>query len=440
MDPIAYLTVELKYRDLDSRILIAGHLLQAGYAVVVGQQWSLFRNINMFPAGLALFKTVNQAQAKFMNQYHQAGHFVAATDEEVLNFIDDAGHTLGVSELAAQHCDLFLAQTDAHKTSLEKKFPILKRKIRVVGSPRIDDLNPKSRGAIQQKADALVQEYGRYILFNTNFSTVNSIWGDKVTDTAEKTGDLKPDDAASQQTYASLVEWERKNRNELVSLIHWAGDKFKTHKIVIRPHPGESLEYWREEIKSISNAVLIERSDPHPWILGCEIVAHTGCTTGLEAALVDKQAINIMPSDHPICDRIVNWINPTFKNWTDAAAALEQFINSKTGPIVEGEAARKVLLGKHFPGYRSGSSARLIASNLANMLKAAGAKPKRDYKLNFRPPGFVHITRPDPMMQKFTITMEEFKDKVSSSFQRSKIAVNISMTELTDSLFLLVPR
>ena len=65
MEPIAYLTVEVKHRDLEPRLLIASHLVKAGITVVVGQQWAMFPNPSAFPPGIVLFKTVNEIQRAF---------------------------------------------------------------------------------------------------------------------------------------------------------------------------------------------------------------------------------------------------------------------------------------------------------------------------------------------------------------------------------------
>ncbi len=83
MESIAYLGLEIKQRELESRLLIAARLLKAGVVVFFGQQWSLFSNADALPPGVVLFKTVNGIQAKPMADFRSKGHIVASTDEEV---------------------------------------------------------------------------------------------------------------------------------------------------------------------------------------------------------------------------------------------------------------------------------------------------------------------------------------------------------------------
>ena len=44
VEPIIYLGLEIKQRELDSRLRIAINALALGYPVVFGQQWTLFSN------------------------------------------------------------------------------------------------------------------------------------------------------------------------------------------------------------------------------------------------------------------------------------------------------------------------------------------------------------------------------------------------------------
>ena len=73
---VAYLCCELTARDLDSRLLIASHLLAAKVPVVVGQMWSIWANLREAPTGVALFSTANMVQAKEMALAKQYGHIV----------------------------------------------------------------------------------------------------------------------------------------------------------------------------------------------------------------------------------------------------------------------------------------------------------------------------------------------------------------------------
>ena len=72
----AYLTCELLGRDLDSRLLVAAHLVSRGIACVVGHQWGIFGNLSQCPKGVVLFKTANEVQGRAAADARRAGHKV----------------------------------------------------------------------------------------------------------------------------------------------------------------------------------------------------------------------------------------------------------------------------------------------------------------------------------------------------------------------------
>jgi surface carbohydrate biosynthesis protein len=439
MEPIAYLTVEVKHRELESRILIASKLLQAGYAVVLGQQWSVFNNADTLPPGVILFKTVNDIQARNMANFRKHGHLVAATDEEVLICVEDICFMLAFGPIAAQNCDLFLAQSVDHQTAIERKFPALAGKTRVVGNPRVDLLAPAGRLSFANEAHELKKAHGPYILFNTNYGSLNSIWKslEQVTQIAAQAGAFNPNDPNSVREFHAMIEWERRNRDEMLPMMHWTAQNLTTHNIVIRPHPAELAEFWINEFGKYPQVRIIPRSNPHPWIMAAEAIVHTGCTTGLEAKLLDKTAVNIMPSQHPVFDRMVNHINPTFAKWQDAAAALQRYVSQKDGPLVESSAAHSQVLEGYLPGYKSGNAATEIANGLIGLLQSHGARPQKSYHLRTRNNRYNFMQRHATQKDKFSAMADEIAAGFDSLGSLAGPTGNVSLSVIDDSLFLL---
>ncbi|MBX7200355.1 MAG: hypothetical protein K1X51_13400 [Rhodospirillaceae bacterium] len=440
MEPIAYLTVEVKHRDLDPRLLIASHLVKAGISVVVGQQWAIFSNAAALPPGIVLFKTVNEIQAQNMPNFRSHGHLTAATDEEVLQCIDDKCFMVAFSQIAAESCDLFLAQSAAHKDAIERWYPAMAGRVEVAGNSRIDLLSPTGRASFAAEAEDLKREYGPFVLFNTNFGSINSIWRDlnKVVQIAAIAGAFKPGDEASTAEFYSLLKWEKRNFDELLALLDWTVQEVTSHRIVIRPHPGELAEFWEDRYGKHPRVTVVPRSNPHPWIMASDLVIHTGCTTGLEAALMDKPSINLMPSDHPTIDRIVNWANPTFKTAIEAASALKNFLDNGQGPVSENKEKYAAVLEKYLPGYRSGDAAKVIADRIRDALVRGGATPGGVHTMRYRKKFWSQV-RPAVTLDKFVVSREEFTESVALAHRLTGNPRLPKIHTLDESLFMLTP-
>jgi hypothetical protein len=63
------------------------------------------------------------------------------------------------------------------------------------------------------------------------------------------------------------------------------------HTILIRPHPTEDHEVWREIAKDLPNARVANDGNVVPWLMACETLIHVGCTTAVEAAVIGRPAI-----------------------------------------------------------------------------------------------------------------------------------------------------
>ncbi len=440
MEPIAYLAMEIKQRELESRVMIAAHLLKAGVAVFLGQQWGLFGNAKALPPGVVLFKTVNQIQARSMEKCRANGHLVAATDEEVLVCTDDKCFLEVFSPLASENCDLFFAQSDFHREVVERRFPSLRGRTQTVGNARVDFLSLQRREAFGPEVQNLTSTYGPYILFNANYAQLNSIWENSkhLLNIAADVGMLNVDDPASVEEYKAKWNWERQNRDEMVRLIRWAVDELPDRQIVIRPHPGEVPNFWTDRFSDCERVHIIPRSNPHPWILGADMVVHTTCTTGLEAALMDKPVVNLVPVSHPTFDFITNHVNPSFSTWQSAAAAMSRYFASGDGPVIEGKEKRASVLNNHFAMDEKGATAK-IADGLIALLQDYGVSLPISEITQFRHGGYKSFSRTGVVKEKFQLEDDELITRLQSALNSIGAYINVKVQKIDDSLFLLRP-
>src|SRR5690606_13069606 len=89
------------------------------------------------------------------------------SDQEGLPFADD-GFLVNIDPDALSNCDLFLAQNETHRAILTTRYADARARIVATGSPRVDLL------AKPAHPKPLAQPY---VLFNTSFGLVNSVWG-----------------------------------------------------------------------------------------------------------------------------------------------------------------------------------------------------------------------------------------------------------------------
>ena len=69
--------------------------------------------------------------------------------------------------------------------------------------------------------------------------------------------------------------------------------------ILIRSHPGESLNGWKKDLKNLKNIKYLKPNEPiDPYIFACKGFMHRGSTTTYQAILANKPISFIYLDDH----------------------------------------------------------------------------------------------------------------------------------------------
>ena len=67
-------------------------------------------------------------------------------------------------------------------------------------------------------------------------------------------------------------------------------------KLIIRPHPAEDKKFWSDVIEKNNNVILcFDEVDTNAYILACDFLIQSNCTTSLEAYQLNKFSINYLP-------------------------------------------------------------------------------------------------------------------------------------------------
>lgn len=394
--PIAYLTCEIKGRDLESRLLVAAHLVRAGYSVIVGQQWSIFANARLCPPGCVFFKTTNKLQAEWMVEFAKRGHAVIVTDEECLpSSPSDYARMTHVDAIRASHA--YLAINHLHAKAISEAYPDYATKITTVGNIRVDIL----RNARPPRP--LAEDY---ILINTSFERLNSVFGD--VQEAGMTWVIAAGHELNAETEALVrerIDFERRALNETFALIDWLLARSRA-KIVIRPHPSEAVAPWISKYGHNDRILIVEKSNPLPWMKHARVLIHSESTTGVEAAILGTPTINLSPPS-PWRDRlIVSDVNVTVNNAAEAQSLLLSTAPWPTPPLNADTL---------FPHNATERVAQAIASTLP--------KDSQGGELTWH-----RLKREPYMVDKFSVSLEEVREHLPGR-----------ITLLDDSLFLVTP-
>jgi surface carbohydrate biosynthesis protein len=282
-------------RELAGRVLIATVAANSGFTSYIIPQWFAWEHIDQLPPGIMLFKGHNGAQAIRMVAARRAGHHVAAIEEEILG-VASSKLTLRVFHPDAMRaCDLFLLQGSHARDILLSRHTEIEARVAITGNPRTDLLIPPLDGEIRERAKAIRETQGDYILINTNFGSTNPRVEDTIAfrDLNIRVGLLNPNSDKDRDEFIERCYWERGNMALLAEVIAACEASLSLPKIIIRPHPAENFEKWREAYAGRERVSIIREGDHVPWTAGARLLLHTGCTTGVEATLLGTPALSL---------------------------------------------------------------------------------------------------------------------------------------------------
>lgn len=307
--PLVVLPVEIRNRELDGMLLLAAVLAERGYPVLMGNRQSIIRRHATLPPSILLGKTVQMLDAEVYGRWRQAGHRIAALDEEgLITYSTELYLRRRVHPPTMAETDLLLAWGGEHARIWEDvELASPRPPVRAVGNARFDLLRPELRGAHADAAAALRARHGPFILFNSNFATVNAF-------TPEQNRFPHPDVLATtgQEPPRHYDPDLARYRHTLFAAYKEAlpamARRFPDHRLIVRPHPGESPEAWREVLAGLPNAHVVYEAASQPWIMAAALVLHHSCTTAVEAYLLGRPTLSYRPVEKESFDPLLTGV------------------------------------------------------------------------------------------------------------------------------------
>ena len=275
--------VENAVRELDAKLLLAAVAAERGFPVVIGSRQFLHSEVPNIPRGVYLAKSMRKLSRVMFRILRELGHDIIGFDEEALVH-PPAEHYY------ARRLDRFAVRRVSHvlcwgeaNAELFRGYRAMKRKpLHITGNSRTDLLRPELREYLASDAKRLRARYGDFVLIASSFAAVRP-FADSNNDDAR--GDFW---TARAQHRADLLEhFER--------MLPILADALPGAKIVVRPHPSESLQRW-EELASRHPCIHVSgRGSVLGWALAAKATIHNGSSAGLEAAVLGVPVIHYQP-------------------------------------------------------------------------------------------------------------------------------------------------
>ncbi len=340
---LLYLPIETQARELLGKGFLAARAVERGWIVVMGDKGTTRGFMREHPPGIYVEISIPNKKASRLEELHRAGNRIVNLCEEGILYTDGRDYCarkMGTD--AFQWTDRLLLPGERNASDLRDYFPESRDKVAITGNPRFDVLTPRLRCVYEAKAAAIRRKFGPFLLVNTAFGRANPHRiGENAADNLIARGTIKEGSDAA--FIRRQIEFKRRQMQGLQALLEELSASGAAPKIVLRPHPVENHDVWRDWAKGTKIDVRYEGSAIE-WILASDAVLHPGCTTGVEALLLDRPVFSYVPEPDSA------FVNPTDRVslWVSSAAelidGLERFTNLASEDLRHGFASQRATL------------------------------------------------------------------------------------------------
>jgi surface carbohydrate biosynthesis protein len=378
--------VENQVRELDPKLLLACIAAQRGFSSVIGSRRELEFRIDSYPQGVYLSKSMTDRSLFFFRIARKFDHQIVTWDEEALVHLPpETYYSRRLHPQTIKHVDRLFAWGEDN-AELWRQYPDMPAGIPIhgIGNPRTDMLRPEMRSFYQEEVAALRHRYGDFILINTNFNHVNAFGADmNLFRPVDKPGDLARFGRAARgmsREYAQGL-WDHKHAvfKTFQQLIPKLDAAFPDLNIIIRPHPTEQHDVYNDIAARCSRVHVTNESNVVPWILATRVVLHNGCTTGVEAYVMDVPAISYRESVSEKYDngfyRLPHALSHQCYNFDQLQTMLRQIFSGELGAADGYE--RQAIVAHHL----ASQTGPLACEKMVDVLVSLAA----DQKNNARP-------------------------------------------------------
>jgi len=380
--------VENQVRELDPKLLLASIAARQGFSSVIGSRRELEFRIDSYPKSIYLSKSMTRRSLIFFRLARKFGHDIVTWDEEALVHLPPETYfSRRLHPEAIKHVShLFAWGRD--NVELWQQYDHLPADIPIhnTGNPRNDMLRPEMHPFYEDEVQALRQQYGNFLLVNTNFNHVNAFGPDmnllQPVNTPDGVAKFGRAARGMSRDYAQGL-WDHKHAvfKSFQRLIPKLDQAFPDLNIVIRPHPTERHDVYKEIADQCSRVHVTNKGNVVPWILATKAVLHNGCTTGVESFVMGVPAISYREAVDDKYDngfyRLPNAVSHQCFDFDQLRDMLRQLLAGSLG-VADGD-ERNTLVRR----YLSSQDGPLACERMVEILASSGNDGKADDKLSW---------------------------------------------------------
>ena len=342
--PAVILPIETVARELDGKFVTASALAAHGLRVVVAHKETAWRigedSKGVVWVGKNLFS--DRSDNHFADSLIANGSAILFIQDEggifqVDTWSNNVLQKQHVDQVRSRKIDRVLMWGQRQKEVFDSHAPESSHSVVVTGNPRFDLCSPEFAWMTDESTNAIKARYGSYILACTRFTAIAHSQGLADPFTRKLNPRIWPD-GYDMEKLGNLwfSKWRRDVHDfaDFVFLVKAIADRYPERRVVLRPHPSESVEFYKAAFSTVENLTVVREGDILSWLRGADLIVHSDCTTGIEGVIAGRPVVNYLPADAPRGDtdiEVAREAGVVVGSLNDAMDAVESLLSG--GPM-----------------------------------------------------------------------------------------------------------
>jgi surface carbohydrate biosynthesis protein len=290
----ALFSIEIAARELIPKCLLALETAKSGMRVYIGSFRALKQLDGKIDECVFFHKSTWTNNAARLRK--EIGAQFVFLDEEMGLAIPHSELDIHLSArhktVSAENYKHVFAIGDLHKTCMDSLDMFKGVKVHALGWPRIDLWRAPFHQLYKKQVEELKKEHGDYYLLVSSFGAISEATFKDYIDLMQPHFDKKYD-------AHTFVDSKYDEFKACIRLLEDISPELKRgEKIILRPHPCESLDEWSKLLAPFPNVFLHHEGDVTPWLLASKGTIQFGSTVAIQAAFMGVPSIQVNDARH----------------------------------------------------------------------------------------------------------------------------------------------
>ena len=280
--------LESSGRELEYKTILASNFANKGHDCYIGEKPEIYKLIDKLKPIIYFDKGYHkEISEKIYDNLKRKNAIIINLDEEgAVDYSDNRTLFTRYPKKNFENLDLIFLWGAYQFKVLKEKYNFKENKnIVISGHPRFQLLKNQSILLNSNILNQISKKYGKYVLITSNCSIGNNLKGEKfvLSNYAKRIPDIE-----------QVILSDKKKIDLLIKFtVNYA--KESGSKIIFRPHPEENFETYKNAFKDYNNIIINCDFSSILWIYNADLIVHPDCTTGIEASILGKNVISLLP-------------------------------------------------------------------------------------------------------------------------------------------------